>query len=244
MVQRSRLRNFSRLTMVAFFVLLLIPTTAHSKTKAKVDKRQTVAVLYLDYSGKDPEMMGLQKGLASMILSELSDVNEVRFVERERIQAIMDELKLSGSKAVDKKTAARMGKLLGARYIVTGTYFTMLKQLRVDTRLIEVETGRIVKSVGANGSLDDFMNMVSSLATRLEGSLKELMPMQFASKTVRPRTKRKKRAKVSKKLALRFSKALDAKDKGDKATAKKELTAIAAEEPSFTLASVELAKVR
>jgi len=221
---------------------------AHAKgKKGAVDKRQTVAVVYFDYTGKDPELFGLKKGLASMMLSELSNVNEVRFVERERIQAILDELKLSSSKAMDKKTAARMGKLLGARYLVMGTYFTMLKNMRIDARLIEVETGKIVKSVGATGKMDDFMSLVSQLTTKLEGALKALMPMEFSKSKPRPtgtKVAKKKRPKVEKKLALRFSKALDAKDKGDKATAKKELKAIVAAEPSFTLASAELAKVR
>ena len=222
--------------------------------KAAADKRQTVAVLYFDYTGKDPELFALKKGLASMMLSELSSVQEVRFVERERIQAIMDELKLSSSKAVDKKTAARIGKVLGARYLVMGTYFTLLGQMRIDARLVEVETGKVVKSVGATGKPDDFMALMEQLKTKLATALAALMPMEFGKKRPKAinngsggsktKTAKKKRPKVEKKLALRFSKALDAKDKGDKATAKKELQAIVKEKPAFTLASAELAKFR
>ncbi len=219
---------------------------AAPKGASTIDKRQTVAVLYFDYTGKDPEMDGLKKGLASMMLSELSNVQEVRFVERERLQAILDEMKLSANKVVDKKTAARVGKLLGARYLVMGTYFTLMKQMRIDARLIEVETGRVVKSVGATGKPDDFMALVDQLKTKLEGALMGLLPMEFSKRRPKSGGKKtaKKRPKVKKKLALRFSKALDSKDKGDTATAKKELAAIVAAEPSFTLASAELTKIR
>lgn len=234
--------------------LAATPASAGSKAKtSKVDKRQTVAVVYFDYTGKDPEMSSLKKGLAAMLLSELSHISEVRFVERERIEAILAELKLSSSKAVDKKTAARIGKLLGVRYLVMGTYFTLLGNMRIDARLIEVETGKVVRSVGATGKPDDFMTLVDGLKEKLEKALVGLMPMQF-SKRKQPKlnnggtktktAKVKKRSKLNKKLAMRFSKALDAKDSGDTATAKKELAAVAQAAPKFTLARTEMAKIR
>jgi hypothetical protein len=51
------------------------------------------------------------------------------------------------------------------------------------------------------------------------------------------------RAWLPPKLALRYSKALDAKDRGDKATAKKELAEVVKEQPDFRLAKLDIDKL-
>src|SRR5947209_5082414 len=83
----------------------------------------TIGVLYFDYAGKNAELAPLSKGLAQMLISDLAAVDTVRVVEREQLQAVLDEQKLSHSGKIDTRTAARIGKLLGARYLVLGTYF-------------------------------------------------------------------------------------------------------------------------
>src|SRR5687768_15808473 len=93
--------------------------------------KPTVAVLYFDYEGKNEEMAVLKKGLAQMIISDLSGGASYTVVERMRLQEIMDELKLAQSGKIDPATAAKIGKLLGARYMVMGGYFDLLGSLRI-----------------------------------------------------------------------------------------------------------------
>ena len=54
------------------------------------------------------------------------------------------------------------------------------------------------------------------------------------------RERAKHPAQLKLQTALRYSKALDAKDKGDKATAKQELQAVVKEQPDFRLAALDL----
>src|SRR3954462_13189584 len=51
----------------------------------------TIGVLYFDYAGKNAELAPLSKGLAPMLISDLAAVDTVRVVERERLQAVLDE---------------------------------------------------------------------------------------------------------------------------------------------------------
>src|SRR5262249_7790431 len=85
--------------------------------------RPAVAILYFDYAGADADMALLKKGLAQMLISDLSAVDAVQLVERDRLEAVLAELKLGRSGAIDPATAAKVGKLLGARYQVLGGYF-------------------------------------------------------------------------------------------------------------------------
>jgi len=92
-----------------------------------------------------------------MLISDLSGSDAIRVVERDRIEDILAEQKLQGTGKIDAKSAAKLGKLLGARYLVVGGYFDLQGALRVDARIIDVETGRVLKSFGVNGKPGDFL---------------------------------------------------------------------------------------
>src|SRR5437762_13627480 len=127
--------------LLAALLLLSAPLLA--------DQRPTVAVLYFDYSGKDPEMAVLKKGLAQMLISDLSSLEGIRLVERDRLEEILAELKLGQTAKIDPQSAAKVGKLLGARYMVLGGYFDLMETLRADARVAEVETGKVIQATGA-----------------------------------------------------------------------------------------------
>jgi TolB-like protein len=229
--------------------LLVMPLCARA---APPDARPTVAVLYFDYSGKDGEMAVLKKGLAQMLISDLSALDGVRLVERDRLEEILAELKLAQSGKIDTATAAKVGKLLGARYLVLGGYFDLMGTLRADARVVEVETGKVVQSTGAQGKPQDFLD----LEQKLSASVAKILSAKATAAVVTPEPPTTTNAatataakppkppkQLATKLALRYSKALDAKDRGDKATAKKELVAVVKEQPDFRLAQLDIDKL-
>jgi TolB-like protein len=101
------------------------------------------------------------------MISDLSGTDAYRVVERERLEDVLGELKLQRSAHIDQASAVKAGKLLGAHYLVLGSYFDVMKQLRVDARIVEVETGRVLQSVGATGQPEDFVGLEQKLATDL-----------------------------------------------------------------------------
>jgi TolB-like protein len=210
--------------------------------EAAPDNRPTVAVLYFDYSGKDAEMAVLKKGLAQMLISDLSALDGVRLVERDRLEEILAELKLAQSGKIDPATAAKVGKLLGARYMVLGGYFDLMDTLRADARVVEVETGKVLQSTGAQGKPQDFL----SVEQKLSEGIGKILAAKATAAAVAPSSSAappKAPSALKVKTALRYSKALDAKDRGDKATAKKELAAVVQEQPDFRLAKLDIDKL-
>jgi TolB-like protein len=209
-----------------------------SPAAASADTRPTVAVLYFDYSGKDEQLGVLRKGLAQMLISDLSSVEAVKIVERDRLEDLLSEHKLGQSGKIDPATAARIGKLLGARYLVRGGYFDLLGALRVDARVVEVETGRVVRSTGANGKPGEFLGVEAKLSEELAKTLGALAPAPAAPPSPKPRVSPP--AQLKTKTALLYSSALVSLDKGDKAAAKTQLQAVVKEQPDFKLASLDL----
>ncbi|MCY1076761.1 CsgG/HfaB family protein [Archangium lansingense] len=215
--------------------LLALPVLASDKP--------TVAVLYFDYEGPTAEMQLLKKGLAQMLISDLSSAHEpVQLVERDRLQQVMDELELNQSNKFDQATANKVGKLLGARYLVMGGYFDVMNTLRVDARVVETETGRIIRAVGAQSTPEKFLAIEQELVLELRAVFEELTASEAGSgkAPVKPKPVSKPR-KLTRDTALRYARALDAKDRKDLAEAKKELTAVVKAQPDFQLASKELA---
>src|SRR6266704_3875232 len=114
------------------------------------DTRPGIAVLPFNNGGSygqgKEDFDALERGIAGMMISELSANSAARVVEREQIQHLLDEQNLGAQGRVDAATAAKIGKLVGARYMVMGTFVDFYGDFRVDVRLINTETSEVVKT--------------------------------------------------------------------------------------------------
>jgi TolB-like protein len=122
-------------------------------------------------AGQTAGMEALGAGMQSMLTTDLSQVATLTVVERARLKDLQGELKLGKSGAVDPATAARVGKLAGATHIATGSFTVIANKLRLDLRMVEVASGRVVLATSADGDLDAFFEVEKTLVNRLIGSL-------------------------------------------------------------------------
>jgi curli biogenesis system outer membrane secretion channel CsgG len=186
----------------------------------------------------------LKKGVAQMLISGLTPVaSNWRIVERDRLEAILKELELVQAGKVDARTAAKVGKLVGARYIVMGSFFDLFGNLRIDAKLVDVETGVILGSISGQGKLDDFFSVYEGLVKKL-GELLKTKAKPGLMRTDKDKKGTERSTNVPKALktatVLEYSQALDAKDRGDKAAAKKHLEAAIKSQPDFEAAVLDL----
>lgn len=167
---RSLAVSVALCVVVAFAAPAQAQTASKKSATASKTVGPTVAVLYFDYSGKDDELSFLRKGLTQMLVTDLSESKKLRLVERIDLESVLKELKLNRSNKIDKFSANQIGKLLGARYLVTGGYFEFKGRLRVDAKIIDVETG-VVKGVGVHHDSANFLTLEAELAQKLHGQL-------------------------------------------------------------------------
>ena len=64
---------------------------------------------------------GAGSDLSSMLTNELATTEKFRVVERSKLEHVLNEQDLAASGRVAKGTAAKVGKLTGAQYLVLGT---------------------------------------------------------------------------------------------------------------------------
>jgi len=90
--------------------------------------------------------------LAARIIETLEDSGAYQVIERERIIDVLEELNLGTSPIVDESTRLKIGQIVGARYMVFGSYFVVADTMRLDLRLVDVETGNILKATKKTAS--------------------------------------------------------------------------------------------
>jgi hypothetical protein len=94
-------------------------------------------------------------------------VNQGRFrmIERERMEEVLRELELGQTELVDAETASKIGKIVVADAILTGTIYETAHSVEVLTRLVNTETSTIM---AAKDVFDEDKSM-SGLKAIMEG---------------------------------------------------------------------------
>ena len=166
----------------AVLCLLVLPSGAAAQTPA--DTRPGVAVFPFTNGGSfgpaKEDLEPLQVGVQQLLLTELNQNTGLRVIERSILKGLLEEQGLVTSGQVDPSTAARIGKLVGARYVITGAFMDMYGTFRLDGRVVDVETGEILKTQEARGRKQDLYALLIDLATKITAGV-NLPPLQAAA---------------------------------------------------------------
>jgi len=130
------------------FIILALLLNSCTSLPSTTEKRRTIAVWYIeDFSPKkaQPDMGEILMVEIIETLQKKGSYDEV--IERKRLDLMLEELRLGSEKFVDEETRLKVGRMLGARYMVFGAYQVHGKIMRIDLRLVEVETGSIRKGI-------------------------------------------------------------------------------------------------
>jgi TolB-like protein len=183
---------------------------------AAQDTRPGVAVLPFDNGGsygQDAEdFRALEIGLQQMLITELGVNPNIRSVDRSRIKASLAERDLATSGRVDAQIAARLGKMVGARYVVAGSFVDFYGDFRLDARIIDVETSEIIKTEKVRDKRENLYDLVVSLASQITRGV-NLTPLP------RQAMEQRQRRNVPAEAVRLYTKALLYEDRGQTARA-------------------------
>ena len=113
----------------------------------------TVALLPFDDRGsfgQDKDTFrALQLGIPATIAGELRGHSELRLADPSTVNRALAQQK-GVAERIDAATAARVGKDVGARYAITGSFADFYGKFRLDARIVDVQSGQILKVVSNN----------------------------------------------------------------------------------------------
>jgi len=198
--------------------------------------RNSIAVLPWTYVGANPELKPLERGLAHLLMSDLAKLPRFTLLERERIQALSDELALSAADRTDPGTAARSGRLLGAEQVVAGVFRdTDGGRLRLDATVIAAATSEVRATGSASDRLEQLFVMEKAL-------LFDLLDRMAVSLTPAERRALSERPTADIQSFLAFSRGLEAEDRGDFSGAAVFFQQAVTRDPAFNAAKARAAR--
>ena len=121
----------------------------------KVEDTWTSSPMVLSFidiqeKGIMPERDGFSEVFTSELSSMLNGSGRVRVVERVLLDRLLSELNLGSSDLADPETKLKLGRVLAARLIGTGSLMHMPQGALLSLRLIDSETTEIPESDEAN----------------------------------------------------------------------------------------------
>ncbi|HZI15542.1 MAG TPA: FlgO family outer membrane protein [Myxococcus sp.] len=186
-----------------------------------------VAVMPFRNLNGDPTLDWLGRGMAETLVSDLRASGKLQVVEREQLDRVLSELERQERQAPSDATAARVGRLVGARTLVLGSFQRAGRQVRINARFIAVETGEVLGTAKATGPMERVFPLQDEVVARLLGT------------PPRPASGRPTGAAVVRAYE-RYGRALSSPSEEERARLLREALA---ESPGFPYAQAELARL-
>lgn len=108
--------------------------------------------------------------MTAAVMEAVETNGDYALVERERLLAILQELTLGSSELAAESTGLRIGRIVGARLMLFGAFQAVASRIRVDLRLVEVETGKVIQTAqktAPTGGLTQMMQVAAEVARGL-----------------------------------------------------------------------------
>jgi TolB-like protein len=206
------------------------------------DTRSGMAVLPFENGGsyglQAEDYDALRVGMQQMLTTEFAMNGQLRVVDRSRITELLKEQDLGASGRVDAATAARIGKVVGAKYMVMGGFIDTYGTMRLDIQIVDVETTEIVKADRHTFKREEMARAVIDAAAKIT---KDLSLPELPREVQARREERAER--MTPQAVSYYTKGLLYQDRGDTDKAKELFSKALAEFPDYTEAQEALRQV-
>ena len=143
------------------------------------DGRVSVAVL--DFASTTPGNPDLGSQIGKVLVATLSGESGFQLVDRSTLARVLQEHELNATGLVGAEQAAKIGKLVGTRILVTGKAFALDKQVFITAKLIGTETS-LVDGIIVKGSKEaDTATLVMELSQKIAERLRTAGPKLVAA---------------------------------------------------------------
>ena len=167
-----------------------------------------MAVLYFDNNSltDQAEMDTIKKAVADLLTVAISRNRNILLVERIKLEETLRQHRMALS-GVEGAGATEVGRMLGADYLLLGSYTMLAGELTVNARVVKVETGEVITGAQKFGASSELLGTLQSLAEEVNASLKAGGAAE------------KGFGEIPLEAVKRYSEALEAEDTGDRTAA-------------------------
>jgi len=128
----------------------------------------SVAVLSFTNITKSSEDDWLGTGIAETVAADLKGIEGLTVISRERVFEVLRRM----GEGADEEAATRLGRQVGARFVVSGGYQRLADMVRVTARVTEVETGAVTRTVKLDGRMSGIFELQDRIVAELSSGLR------------------------------------------------------------------------
>ena len=130
----------------------------------------TVAIAgFANITGRaEDEWLGT--GLAETVTAALQEIEGLEIWSPERLRESLRRLGAAGE--LEAEDAVQLGRMTGARWVLAGGFQRSGDQVRVTVRVVEVESGRVVRALRKDGRIESIFSLQDEIVAELLAGLR------------------------------------------------------------------------
>ncbi len=151
------------LPLYTVIVLLLINPCDAQDDKSTIN----IAVLNFQNRSESGQWQWLSKGLADMIITDLSSSQKLIVIERERLNEIVAELKLAETGIFDSSAADKVGQIAKADWVLFGSFLIEKDNLKIEAHILDLKAEELIRIEWVEGASDEILHLEKQLVEQL-----------------------------------------------------------------------------
>jgi len=128
----------------SFAIAIFLVNLVFLDTASAEFKKIKIAVLDFQLQGEGYETSDMGKIVAEWLITALVKEGRFNVIERMLLKKVLEEQRLGVSGIIDESSASKLGRVLGAKIVITGSIMKFQNVMEVNARIIEVESSSII----------------------------------------------------------------------------------------------------
>jgi len=142
------------------------------KVLRDIPREERVALMVLNFKntslkGKAAEYEPWEFGIPDMIMTDLESIGLFNILSWVRIKDVLEQQAFQSYGVVDEKEAVEIGKIVAARYLLSGSFMIMNGNLRIESKVFSVENGTLLGAASAAGDINRFFDLEKELVIEM-----------------------------------------------------------------------------
>jgi len=173
------MRVFSSLGLL-FFIICGCATETSPPVVRSVPRSERMDLVVLDFvnntsGARAAEFQPWELGLASMMMTDLESMGLFNIISRDDVRDVSRKRGLQFTSVQTDENALEVGRLVAARYVLTGSFLEMSGKLRVEARVFSVDQGMQLGAAAVSGKTHEFFELQKQLVIEISPYLEAVL---------------------------------------------------------------------
>jgi len=120
-------------------------------------------------------------GLASMMMTDLEKIGLYNIISSRDVRTLSRGIGIKDLGKQFENDPLNIGKIVSARYVLSGSFLEMSGQLRIEVRVLSTKTEMQLGVAAVSGMTNDFFNLQKQLVLKVTGFLETSLSQQEIS---------------------------------------------------------------